>query len=83
VTECAVNGDAPHRREDARLLSQPLLAERITVEYEPLPAVTRAQEALKPDAPLLTGAVSDNLCIDWVWDQIAEVADSLKPHRMP
>jgi aerobic carbon-monoxide dehydrogenase large subunit len=57
-------------------------AERITIDYEPLPAITRAREALEPDAPLLSDAVPDNLCLDWTWGQTAEVADAIKaaPH---
>jgi carbon-monoxide dehydrogenase large subunit len=56
--------------------------ERIAVRYEALPAVTRAAEALAPNAPLLTAEVPDNLCLDWHWGQTAEVADAIKaaPH---
>lgn len=40
-------------------------AERIVIDYEPLPAITTAQDALKPGAPQLTEAVPGNLCLDW------------------
>ncbi len=44
-------------------------AERIVVDYDPLPAVTRADAALLPGAPLLSEAVPGNLCLDWYWGQ--------------
>jgi carbon-monoxide dehydrogenase large subunit len=53
-------------------------AERIVVDYEPLPAVTVAQNAVKPGAPLLTQDVPNNVCLDWTWGQTAEVADTIK-----
>ncbi|MBN8929381.1 MAG: hypothetical protein BGO51_02645 [Rhodospirillales bacterium 69-11] len=40
-------------------------AERIGVEYEPLPAVTTAEAARAPDAPQLAAEVPGNLCFDW------------------
>ena len=57
-------------------------AERIAIDFEPLPAVTRACDALAPDAPLLAGDVPGNVCFDWHWGQTVEVADVLKtaPH---
>ena len=57
-------------------------AERIVIDYEPLPAITRAPDAIKPGAPLLTDQVHNNLCLDWHWGQIDEVADAVKaaPH---
>ena len=57
-------------------------AERIVIDFEPLPAVTRACDALAPDAPLLTADVPGNLCLDWHWGQTIEVADALDtaPH---
>jgi carbon-monoxide dehydrogenase large subunit len=39
-------------------------AERLDIAYEPLPAVTRAADALKPDAPLLWENAPGNLCVD-------------------
>jgi aerobic carbon-monoxide dehydrogenase large subunit len=53
-------------------------AERIVIDYEPLPAITVAEDAVKPGAPQLTEAVPGNLCFDWTWGQTAEVADSIK-----
>jgi carbon-monoxide dehydrogenase large subunit len=57
-------------------------AERIGIEYEPLPAVTRAEEAIEQGAPLLSDAVPGNLCFDWAWGQTAEVAETIRtaPH---
>ena len=40
-------------------------AERITVEYRVLPAVTEAVAAIAPDAPQLSEDVPGNLCCDW------------------
>jgi carbon-monoxide dehydrogenase large subunit len=53
-------------------------AERIFIDYEPLPAMTVAGDALKPDAPLLSDAVPNNLCFDWTWGQTAQVAEAIK-----
>ncbi|HTT79369.1 MAG TPA: xanthine dehydrogenase family protein molybdopterin-binding subunit [Stellaceae bacterium] len=39
-------------------------AELVGVEYEPLPAVARAADALRPGAPLLWDAAPGNLCLD-------------------
>jgi CO/xanthine dehydrogenase Mo-binding subunit len=40
------------------------MAERVDIDYEPLPAVNRAVEAIKPGAPVLWDEAPDNLCID-------------------
>jgi carbon-monoxide dehydrogenase large subunit len=40
-------------------------AELVAVEYEELPAVVDAQEALKPEAPQLFDGVPGNLALDW------------------
>ena len=40
------------------------MAERVHIDYEPLPAVSRAVEAIKPGAPVLWDEAPDNLCID-------------------
>jgi carbon-monoxide dehydrogenase large subunit len=40
------------------------MAERVAVDYEVLPAVTRAADAVKPGAPALWDEAPDNLCID-------------------
>ncbi|HBK04730.1 MAG TPA: carbon monoxide dehydrogenase [Acetobacteraceae bacterium] len=53
-------------------------AERIVIDFDTLPAITRAEDATKPGAPILTEAVPDNLCLDWQWGQTAEVSDILK-----
>jgi carbon-monoxide dehydrogenase large subunit len=57
-------------------------AERIIIDYQPLPAVTRATDALAADAPLLAAEVPGNLCLDWSWGQTTEVADTIRtaPH---
>jgi carbon-monoxide dehydrogenase large subunit len=57
-------------------------AERILVDYQPLPAVVRARDAARPGAPLLTDSVPGNICLDWVWGQTIEVADAIRtaPH---
>jgi aerobic carbon-monoxide dehydrogenase large subunit len=39
-------------------------AERVTVDYEPLPAVTAAPQALDPGAPVVWPETSSNLCVD-------------------
>ena len=53
-------------------------AERIVIDYDPLPAITRAQDAIAPGAPLLTDAIPKNLCLDWTWGQTLEVADAIE-----
>jgi carbon-monoxide dehydrogenase large subunit len=57
-------------------------AELISIDYDPLPAITRTTDALAPDAPLLATEVPGNLCLDWQWGQTAEVTDTIKtaPH---
>ncbi|GIZ50102.1 xanthine dehydrogenase family protein molybdopterin-binding subunit [Noviherbaspirillum aridicola] len=40
-------------------------AEMVQVDYEPLPAVVDARDALKPGAPLLHDAAPDNKCYTW------------------
>jgi aerobic carbon-monoxide dehydrogenase large subunit len=59
-------------------------AERIVVEYRPLPAIVRARDAMRPDAPLLSDAVPGNVCLDWAWGQTAQVADVIRtaPHAV-
>ncbi len=50
-------------------------AERLDISYLPLPAVTRAADALKPDAPVLWESAPGNLCIDVeVGDEAAAAA---------
>jgi aerobic carbon-monoxide dehydrogenase large subunit len=40
------------------------MAEQVRVDYEPLPAVARASDAIKQGAPVLWDEAPDNLCID-------------------
>ena len=50
-------------------------AELVDITYEPLPAVTRAADALKPGAPVLWETAPGNLCIDIeVGDEAATAA---------
>jgi aerobic carbon-monoxide dehydrogenase large subunit len=56
-------------------------AERIVVDYEPLPAITGARDALRPDAPVLSDAVPGNVCLDWSWGQTEAVAATLASAR--
>ena len=49
--------DAARRRTDA--------AERVEVDYEPLPAVTDARAAQAPGAPQLHEAAPGNVCFRW------------------
>jgi len=44
-------------------------ADLVTVDYEPLPAVTQSLDAIRSDAPCLWDHVSSNLCLD------AEIGD--------
>ncbi len=48
-------------------------AERVEIDYEPLPSVSGAAEADRPDAPLLHEAVGSNLCVHWLSHDGAEV----------
>jgi carbon-monoxide dehydrogenase large subunit len=50
-------------------------AEELQIDYEPLPAVVRAADAVKPGAPCLWDDAPDNLCIDIeVGDEAATTA---------
>ena len=40
-------------------------AERVAVDYDPLPAVTTAAAAIAPGAPVLSEQVPGNVCLDW------------------
>jgi carbon-monoxide dehydrogenase large subunit len=53
-------------------------AERLVIDYEPLPAIVHGPDALQAGAPLLTDAVPGNVCLDWTWGQTTEVADTIK-----
>jgi CO/xanthine dehydrogenase Mo-binding subunit len=48
-------------------------AEAVVVDYETLPAVTSAIEALKDGAPQLHPEAKNNLIFDW------EIGDELRP----
>jgi carbon-monoxide dehydrogenase large subunit len=50
-------------------------AEELGITFEPLPAVARASDALKPGAPILWDEAPDNVCIDIeVGDEAATAA---------
>jgi len=56
----------------AETLAQALdAAELVTVDYEPLPAVTTAAAAVTPGAPQLSAEVPGNVCMDWRTGDIA------------
>ncbi len=57
-------------------------AERIVIDYEPLPAITRTWQAVRPGASLVSEEVPGNVCLDWTWGQTAEVTDIMDaaPH---
>ncbi|MGE0415494.1 MAG: xanthine dehydrogenase family protein molybdopterin-binding subunit [Acetobacteraceae bacterium] len=59
-------------------------AERIVVDYTPLPAVTTAAAATAPGAPRIADAVPGNLCHDWHWGDRAavEAAFATATHRV-
>jgi aerobic carbon-monoxide dehydrogenase large subunit len=50
-------------------------AERVAVDFEPLPAVTESIKAIAPDAPLLWDEARSNVCVD------AEVGDAAATAR--
>ena len=69
--------DYPMPHDKARFVGEPVAmvvaetvdqakdaAELIEIAYEPLPAVVRAADALKPGAPRLWDNAPDNLCVD-------------------
>ncbi len=51
-------------------------AEAVTLDIDPLPAVTEAREAAKPTAPLLYDDVPGNLSLDYHYGDAAKVADA-------
>jgi carbon-monoxide dehydrogenase large subunit len=57
-------------------------AERILIDYDILPSITRSLDAVALDAPILTDEVPGNVCLDWRWGQITEVANAIAtaPH---
>ena len=50
-------------------------AERVTVDFEPLPAVSETIDAIAPDAPLVWDEARSNVCVD------AEVGDAAATAR--
>jgi aerobic carbon-monoxide dehydrogenase large subunit len=50
-------------------------AERVVVDYRPLPAVTTAADALASGAPEISVEVPGNVCMDWRWGD-AHAADA-------
>ena len=48
-------------------------AERIAIDYTPLPAVTTARAARAPDAPTIADAVPGNVGLDWIAGDSAAV----------
>ncbi|HMK79420.1 MAG TPA: xanthine dehydrogenase family protein molybdopterin-binding subunit [Xanthobacteraceae bacterium] len=51
-------------------------AEAVEVEIDPLPAVTRASNAAKPDAPQLYDDVPGNVALDYLYGDPAKVAEA-------
>ena len=53
-------------------------AELIVIDYEVLPTVTNAAEAVKPGAPLVHDDVPNNICFDWeIGNPKAEVDEAM------
>ncbi|HET7882680.1 MAG TPA: xanthine dehydrogenase family protein molybdopterin-binding subunit [Acetobacteraceae bacterium] len=48
-------------------------AERIAIDWAPLPAVTTAADARAPGAPQIADEVPGNVCMDWHWGDSAGV----------
>jgi carbon-monoxide dehydrogenase large subunit len=54
-------------------------AEAVMVEYEELPVVVNAAEAVKPGAPLVHDDVPSNMCFDWeIGNPKSEVDEAMK-----
>jgi aerobic carbon-monoxide dehydrogenase large subunit len=51
-------------------------AEAVELEIDPLPAVTSASEAAKPDAPQLYDDVPGNVALDYLYGEPAKVAEA-------
>lgn len=56
-------------------------ADLVEVDYEPLPAVTDAKEALSEGAPLVDETIPGNLSLDWETGDAAKVEDALKKSK--
>jgi aerobic carbon-monoxide dehydrogenase large subunit len=52
------------------------MAERVRIDYEPLPAVARAVDSIRPGAPVLWDQAPDNLCIDVEAGDAARTSDA-------
>jgi aerobic carbon-monoxide dehydrogenase large subunit len=69
----------------AESLAQALdAAERVEVDYEPLPAVTDARDAQAPGAPQLHASAPGNVCFRWARGDEAAVAAAFRaaPHTV-
>ena len=56
-------------------------AERVRVEWEPLPAVTATRAAVEPGAPVLWDALGGNVCVDSVAGDAPAAAASGPTHQ--
>lgn len=56
-------------------------ADLVEVDYEPLPAVTDAKEALSEGAPLVDEDIPGNLSLDWETGDAAKVEDALRKSK--
>lgn len=65
-----VVADSPYRAWDA--------AEAVEVEYEPLPAVVRSEDAVKPGAPQIHENVPNNIMLRWRFTGGEEFEDAAK-----
>jgi carbon-monoxide dehydrogenase large subunit len=51
-------------------------AEAVVVEIDPLPAVVRPQDAVRPGAPVIHAEAPDNVALDYHYGDSAQVADA-------
>lgn len=65
-----VVAETAHQARDA--------AERLLVDYEVLPAVTRGSDAIADGAPLVWDGAERNICCDWEVGDPAAVADAFR-----
>ena len=85
-TACNAPGYPVLARDRVRFVGQPVVlvvadsvalardaAERVEVDYEPLPAVVDPRAAMAPGAPQLWGEAPGNLCADWGLGEPARV----------
>lgn len=59
-------------------------AEAVVVGYDALPAVTTAEAARAPGAPVIAEAVAGNVCLDWRWGDhdAVDAAFAVAAHRI-